>query len=148
MVSSSSASLTDYRAALTAPGALIPALASALGRFPIAMVGLATLLYVQRVTGSFAAAGLVSAGMLAGVALGSVAQGRLMDRIGPTRPLLVAAVLFGLAEAVLVVAVQSGTELPLQRREPDARHTTPLFLRALALGRCRGAGGYPWRQRA
>lgn len=113
VVSSSSASLTDYRAALTAPGALIPALASALGRFPIAMVGLATLLYVQRATGSFAAAGLVSAGMLAGVALGSVAQGRLMDRIGPTRPLLVAAVLFGLAEAVLVAAVQSGTELPL-----------------------------------
>ena len=45
----------DYRAALTAPGALVPVLSSALGRLPIAMFGLATLLYVQRVTGSFAA---------------------------------------------------------------------------------------------
>jgi hypothetical protein len=112
-VSSSSATLSDYRAALTSPGALVPALASALGRFPIAMVGLATLLYVQRVTGSFAAAGLVSAGTLAGVSLGSVAQGRLMDRVGPTRPLLVAAVLFGLAETGLVLAVQSRAALPL-----------------------------------
>jgi MFS family permease len=112
-VSSSSASLSDYRAALTSPGALIPVIASALGRFPIAMVGLATLLYVQRTTGSFAAAGLVSAGMLAGVSLGSVGQGRLMDRIGPTRPLLVAAVLFGVAEAGLVLAVQSGAALPV-----------------------------------
>ncbi|MCW2722220.1 MFS transporter [Pseudonocardia sp.] len=112
-MSSSSASPADYRAALTSPGALIPALASALGRFPIAMVGLATLLYVQRATGSFAAAGLVSAGMLAGVSLGSVAQGRLMDRVGPTRPLLLATALFAMAEAALVLAVQSGASLVL-----------------------------------
>ena len=106
-MSTSSASLADYRAALTAPGALAPVLASALGRFPIAMIGLATLLYVQRVTGSFAAAGMVSAGMLAGVSLGSVGQGRVIDRLGPTRPLLVAAGLFALAAAGLVVAVEA-----------------------------------------
>ena len=58
------------------------------------MFALATLLYVQRETGSFAVAGLVSAGSLVGVALGSVVQGRIIDRLGPTRPLLVAAVLF------------------------------------------------------
>jgi MFS family permease len=112
-VSTSSASLADYRAALTAPGALAPVLASALGRFPIAMIGLATLLYVQRTTGSFAAAGLVSAGTLAGVSLGSVGQGRVIDRLGPTRPLLVAAGLFGLAAAVFVVAVQTRQPLAL-----------------------------------
>jgi MFS family permease len=106
-VSSSSASLSDYRAALTAPGALAPVLASALGRFPIAMVGFATLLYVQRVSGSFAVAGLVSAGLLAGQSVGAVVQGRLMDRVGPTRPLLAAAVLFGLAAAVLVAGVEA-----------------------------------------
>src|SRR5690606_11576709 len=69
---SSSASLADYRAALTAPGAAVPVLASAVGRFPIAMLPLATLLYVQRATGSFAAAGVVSAGQMIGVAAGSV----------------------------------------------------------------------------
>jgi MFS family permease len=112
-VSSSSTSLSAYRAALTSPGALVPVLASALGRFPIAMIGLATLLYVQAMTGSFAVAGLVSAGTLAGVSLGSVAQGRLMDRGGPTRPLLMAAALFGVAEAALVLAVQSRAATPL-----------------------------------
>ena len=87
---SSSSSLADYRAALTAPGAVLPAVASAVARLPMAMIGLATLLYVQRVTGSFGVAGLVSAGMLIGVSCGSVVQGRIIDRIGPTRPLLIA----------------------------------------------------------
>jgi len=112
-VSSLSASLGDYRAALTSPGALVPALASALGRFPIAMIGLATLLYVQRETGSFAAAGLVSAGVLTGVSLGSVAQGRIMDRVGPTRPLLIAAALFAGAATALVAAVETAQPLPV-----------------------------------
>ena len=102
-----------YRAALTAPGALVPVLSSALGRLPIAMFGLATLLYVQRVTGSFAAAGLVTAGALTGVSLGSVAQGRVMDRVGPTRPLLVLAALFAVAVAALVAAVETARPLPV-----------------------------------
>jgi hypothetical protein len=53
-----SASLSAYRTALTAPGASVPALFSALGRLPVAMYALATLLDVQGATGSFAAAGL------------------------------------------------------------------------------------------
>src|SRR5215213_8979490 len=97
-----SATLADYRAALSAPGAPAPVLASALGRLPIAMFGLATLLYVQRTTGSFAAGGLVTAGALTGVSLGSIAQGRVIDRFGPTRPLLLASGLFGVAVAALV----------------------------------------------
>ncbi len=88
-------------------------LSSALGRLPIAMFGLATLLYVQRVSGSFAAAGLVTAGALVGVSLGSVAQGRLMDRIGPTRPLLVLTALFAVAVAALITAVETAQPLPL-----------------------------------
>jgi MFS family permease len=104
---SSSSSIADYRSALTAPGAGLPALASAVARLPMAMIGLATLLYVQRTTGSFAFAGLVSAGMLIGVSLGSVAQGRVIDRIGPTRPLLVAAVAQAAAGVTLIVAIES-----------------------------------------
>jgi MFS family permease len=112
-VSTSSASLADYRAALTAPGALTPVLTSALGRFPIAMFTLATLLYVQRTTGSFATAGLVTAGTLAGVSLGSVVQGRLIDRLGATLPLLLVAALFGLAASALVATVETGQPVPL-----------------------------------
>jgi MFS family permease len=107
------ASFSDYRVALSTPGALVPVLSSALGRLPIAMFGLATLLYVQRVSGSFAAAGLVTAGALVGVSLGSVVQGRLMDRIGPTRPLLVLTALFAVAVAALITAVETGRPLPV-----------------------------------
>jgi MFS family permease len=110
---SSSASLADYRAALTAPGAAVPVLASAVGRLPIAMLPLATLLYVQRVSGSFAAAGLVSAGTMIGVAAGSVAQGRVMDRLGPSRPLLLVVALFVVAVTALVAAVESAQPLPV-----------------------------------
>ena len=100
-----------YRAALTTSGAVVPAVFSALGRFPIAMYGMATLLYVQVVTGSFAAAGLVSAALLVGVAVGSVAQGRVVDRLGPTRPLLVVAALFAVSVAVLCTALETGAPL-------------------------------------
>jgi MFS family permease len=106
-------SLANYKAALSAPGAPLPALASAVGRLGIAMIGLAVLLYVQRSTGSFAVAGLVSAGGLVGVSVGSVAQGRVIDRLGPTRPLLVVSVLYATANSALVLAVESGMPVPV-----------------------------------
>ncbi|MCE0767261.1 MFS transporter [Pseudonocardia kujensis] len=108
-----SVSLADYRAAVTAPGAAVPVLTSAVGRFPVAMFSFATLLYVQRESGSFAVAGAVSAGSLVGVALGSVLQGRLMDRRGPSRVLLAAAALFALGAGGLVAAVQARAPLPV-----------------------------------
>lgn len=108
---SHSARLADYRAALTTPGAGLPVLASLLARMPIAMIGLSLLLYVQRETGSFAVAGLVSAGSLVGVATGAVVQGRIMDRLGPTRPLLVTAALFSVTVTCAVLAVET--------RQPD-----------------------------
>ncbi|MCP2164608.1 MFS transporter [Goodfellowiella coeruleoviolacea] len=103
---SQSASLADYRAALTHPAARGPVVASLLARIPIAMIGLSLLLYVQRSTGSFASAGLVSAGALIGVATGSVVQGRLVDRLGPTRPLLVTVALFSLFVTAGIAAVE------------------------------------------
>lgn len=103
---SSSTRLTDYRAALTAPGARWPVLASLLGRLPIAMISLALLLYVHRQTGSFAAAGLASAGTLVGVAVGSVVQGRLIDKFGPTRPLLSVMAVFGGFVTAVIIAIE------------------------------------------
>ncbi|MFD2417611.1 MFS transporter [Amycolatopsis pigmentata] len=106
-------SLADYRTALTTPGMAWPVVASVFARLPIAMVGLSALLYVQRETGSFATAGLVSAGSLVGVALGAVVQGRLIDRFGPTRPLLAISVLFAIAIAALAVAIEAHASTPL-----------------------------------
>lgn len=71
------------------------------------MIGLALLLYVQRATGSFAAAGLVSAANLLGVACGSVAQGRIMDKVGATRPLLAVSAAFALFTVCVIGAVEA-----------------------------------------
>ncbi|HWD07239.1 MAG TPA: MFS transporter [Amycolatopsis sp.] len=99
--------LADYRAALTAHGSRRPVVASALARLPIAMIGISALLYVQRETGSFAAAGLVSASSLVGVSVGAVVQGRLIDRYGPTRPLLGVVALFVSSMAALALAIEA-----------------------------------------
>ncbi|MEC3975034.1 MFS transporter [Amycolatopsis sp. H20-H5] len=113
-------SLADYRVALTSPGSRGPVFASLLARLPIAMIGISALLYVQRETGSFASAGLVSAGSLIGVSVGAVVQGRLIDRFGPTRPLLVTVALFAVAMTGLVIAIEA--------------HTTTAVMVALAFG--------------
>ncbi|RZT89080.1 MFS transporter [Pseudonocardia sediminis] len=101
------ASLGDYRAALSAPGAAAPVLASILARLPIAMLSLAALLYVQGVSGSYAFAGAVSAGTLVGIGVGMIVQGRWLDRVGPTRLLL----MFSAAYLVMVSVLFAGIEL-------------------------------------
>ena len=106
-------SLADYRTALTTRTARRPAVASVLARLPIAMIGISALLYVQRETGSFAVAGLVSAGSLVGVSAGAVVQGRLIDRFGPTRPLLTVALLLAMAMTALVTAIESHAATPV-----------------------------------
>ncbi|KID29419.1 putative MFS family arabinose efflux permease [Prauserella rugosa] len=105
-------SLADYRNALSTPRSRRPLVASVLARLPIAMIGISALLYVQHQTGTFAAAGLVSASVLAGVAVGSVVQGRIIDRFGPTRPLLVVTGLFVTALTSLVVAIEMHAPVP------------------------------------
>lgn len=110
---SHSASIADFRIALTTPGARTPVLTSLLARMPIAMVGLSLLLYTQRETHSFTIAGFVSAGSLIGVAVGSVAQGRIMDRRGPTRPLLVTTSLFVVTVIAEIAAIETGQPAPV-----------------------------------
>lgn len=110
---SHSARLSDYRAVLTTRGARGPVLASLAARLPIAMVGFAVLLHVHDRTSSFAVAGTVAAGMLVGVAVGSVGQGRVIDRLGPTRPLLALTAVFAVAVTALVVGVERGVSTPV-----------------------------------
>lgn len=110
---SRSAGLAEYRAALTTHGARGPVVAAMLGRLPIAMVAFSLLLFVQRMTGSYASAGAVSAGVLFGVATGSIVQTRFMDRVGPTRPLLVTTLTFAGFVAATIVAVERGAPTAL-----------------------------------
>ncbi len=77
------------------------------------MLGLASLLYVERAYDSFAAAGFVSAAALTGEAIASILQGRIMDRLGPTRPLLVISGLYLLAGLGLILAVERHLAVPV-----------------------------------
>src|SRR5215218_3863847 len=98
------AGVARYRELLALPGAWRPVIASAVGSMPIGMFGLAILLLGEDTTGSFAVAGRVVGAFGLGNAVGAVAQGRLMDRLGQTRVLRTAAALHAVACTALVVA--------------------------------------------
>ena len=101
-------SRTSYRSLLAIPGARGPVIASALGSMPIGMFGLAILLLARDADGSFAEAGRVAGAFGLANALGAVAQGRLMDRLGQPRVLRVVAAGHVVALAALVLAAERG----------------------------------------
>jgi MFS family permease len=68
-----------YARILRTPGVAAIVGATVVGRLPIGISGLAILLYVREVTGSFAIAGLCSGALALGSALGAPLQGRLID---------------------------------------------------------------------
>lgn len=74
---------------------------SILARLPLAMLSIAILVHVQRLTGSFAVAGIACSAYAICGALASPVLGRLVDRRGQTRVLLAGATLTALA---LIVA--------------------------------------------
>jgi MFS family permease len=101
-----------YSRILRTPGVAVVVFATLIGRLPIGISGLAILLYVREVTGSFAAAGVCTGALALGSALGAPFQGRLVDRrgVGMLVPLagahaagLVAVWLTGAADAPAVV---------------------------------------------
>lgn len=104
---SSGFSFADYRTILTAPGARGPVVASVIARLPFAMLSMSLLLYVHRESGSFEVAGLVSAASLTGFGLGAIVQGRLIDRLGPTLPLSVTAIVFGALVTAELIAIET-----------------------------------------
>jgi hypothetical protein len=71
-----------YSQILRRPGIAVIVIATVLGRLPIGISGLAILLYVHEVTGSFAAAGVATGALALGSAAGAPFQGRLVDRRG------------------------------------------------------------------
>ncbi len=70
---------------------------SIVARLPATMLSLGLLVHAQRLTGSFAAAGLVTGTYAAGLGLGGPMLGRLVDARGQTRVLLASAALCGTA---------------------------------------------------
>ncbi len=93
-----------YRALLALPGARAPVFLSIAGSMPIGMFGLGILLLARDTTGSLASAGRIVGAFTLANALGSVAQGRLMDRLGQGPVLRTVAACHLPALIVLVVA--------------------------------------------
>jgi Major Facilitator Superfamily len=71
-----------YARILRTPGIALVVLATLIGRMPIGISGLAVLLYVRDVTGSFGAAGACTGALALGSAFAAPLQGRLVDRRG------------------------------------------------------------------
>jgi predicted MFS family arabinose efflux permease len=94
---------------------------SFIGRIPIGIAGLAILLLVQSVEGSYAQAGLIGASYVTGLAMAAPLLGRMIDRIGPRHVLAACAVLYPAALLALIAA--------LLNRAPTA---TSLLFAALA----------------
>lgn len=80
--------LSPYADILRTPGARAFVLAGFVGRLPMAMLGLGTVLLVRASTGSYGIAGGVSATIAIANALGAPQIGRLVDRFGQRRVLL------------------------------------------------------------
>ena len=71
-----------YGNILRVPGVAAVVLATIIGRLPIGITGLAILLYVEDVSGSFASAGVCAGALALGSAAGAPFQGRFVDRRG------------------------------------------------------------------
>lgn len=99
-----------YRRVLGAPhvGPLVAA--TLVAALPIGMGTLAIVIFVERATGSYGAAGLVAAALAAGLALVTPALGRLIDRVGQGAVLLPCAVLSPLGLAAIALG---GAEAPI-----------------------------------
>jgi MFS family permease len=117
--------VTVYARILRTPGVALIVLATLIGRMPIGISGLAILLYVREVTGSFAAAGVCTGALALGSGLGAPLQGRLIDRrgVGMLAPLATAHAggLLGVwaagavhapAAALAVLALLTGVAMP------------------------------------
>jgi predicted MFS family arabinose efflux permease len=98
--------LHRYGPVLRAPGARRIVLAALLGRSGQIGLGLASLLAVRQATGSYGAAGTALGASALSVGLGRVAQGRLADRAGTSRVLVVACVVHAAAVLLFLVALE------------------------------------------
>jgi predicted MFS family arabinose efflux permease len=98
--------LRPYAEIFQIPGAWRFSAAGVIGRMPMSMFGLGTVLLISAVTGKYGVAGAVSAVGSLGYALTSPQIARLVDARGQRRVLLPVLALFVSATAALIAAVE------------------------------------------
>jgi MFS family permease len=97
--------LAPYAEIFAIPRAWRFSLAGIIGRMPMSMYGLGTVLLISSVTGRYGLAGSVSASASLGFAVSAPQLGRLTDRLGQHRVLIPVCVTFALSVAGLSAAV-------------------------------------------
>jgi Major Facilitator Superfamily len=102
-------SSATYRTLLRAPGAAAFFLTAAVGRVGIAMTSLGIVWLVHARTGSYATAGLVTAGFAVAEVVAGPQLARLADRSGQTRVLPPALLAHAVAVGTLLALVAAGT---------------------------------------
>ncbi len=98
--------LRPYAEIFRIPGAWRFSAAALIGRMPISMFGLGTVLLISAVTGKYGVAGTVSAVGSLGYAFTSPRIARLVDSHGQRRVLLPLLTVFAAATAALIAAVE------------------------------------------
>ena len=102
------APLRPYADIFRVPGAWRFSAAGVIGRMPMAMFGLGTVLLISAATGKYGVAGTVSAVGALGYAFTSPRIARLADSRGQRRVLLPLLMVFAVATAALIAAVELG----------------------------------------
>lgn len=102
-----------YRTFLRQPD--IPAMIATawLSRMPVAMNGLAMLLFLREILGNFKVAGSIVGTFFVAMAVAAPILGRLIDRIGPRAPLVITGILHPLAMIGLFLATTNGASVPV-----------------------------------
>ena len=101
---------SSYAHILRRPGALSFSAAGLLARFPMSMMGISTILAVQDLYGSYAAAGRVSAAGVVATAVGAPLLSRHVDRAGQARVMVPAVI--GSVLALVGLVVGAGAHAP------------------------------------
>lgn len=100
--------LTPYRRLFTPPGALAFTLAGFLGRLPVSMLSVSTVVLVATVRDSYTLAGAVSATGVAVTAVVAPVLGRWVDRYGQARVAVPAAFVFAAGTIAMLLSVHYG----------------------------------------
>ncbi len=91
---------------LASPGAWRFSVAGVIGRMPMSMFGLGTVLLIASVTGSYGLAGIVAAAGSAGYAVCAPQAARLADRFGQRRVLVPLAAFFAACTLALIASAE------------------------------------------
>jgi MFS family permease len=102
-----------YLRLLATPGALKFSLAAFLGRLPAGMIGLAIILPISELSGSYTTAGVVAGFTMAGMALCAPLSARLVDRYGQCKILVIFSICNFIWTSVLIVCIQQNAPLAI-----------------------------------